>query len=69
MEWWGKQSNNPDEAFGDLERVLSDDLTKQLNKWCVGLDYIWCKVPTFDFVILQDLYKNIESPTFGTIGK
>ena len=63
MEWWGKQPKEiQDEAFGDHERVLSDNLTKQLNKWCVGLDYIWCQGPTFDFVILQDLYKNIGKP-------
>ena len=56
MEWWGKQPKQiQDEAFGDHERVLSNDLTTQLNKWCVGLDYIWCQGPTFDFVILQDL--------------
>ena len=64
MEWWSKQSKEiQNEAFGDHERVQSDNLTKQLNKWCVGLDYIWCQGPTFDFVILQDLYKNIGKPT------
>ena len=47
-----------DEAFGDHERVLSDSPTKQLNKWCVGLDYIWCSMSQlFDFVILQDHIK------------
>ena len=63
MKWWSKQPQEiQDEAFGDHERVGSDELTKQLNKWCVGLDYIWCQGPTFDFVILQDLYKNLGKP-------
>jgi hypothetical protein len=63
LAWWSKQSQQiQDEAFGDHDRVTTDDLTKQLNKWCVGLDYIWCQGPTFDFVILQDLYKNIGKP-------
>ena len=68
LAWWGN-SRTQDEAFGEEhERVTMDSLTKQLNKWCVGLDYIWCSKSTFDFVILQDLYKNLGLP-FGTIGK
>tara|TARA_A100001035_G_scaffold266334_1_gene249271 strand:- start:3545 stop:4093 length:549 start_codon:yes stop_codon:yes gene_type:complete len=65
LAWWSKQPQEiQDEAFGEEhERVSMDSLTKQLNKWCVGLDYIWCQGPTFDFVILQDLYKNIGKPT------
>jgi hypothetical protein len=63
LAWWGKQSKEiQDEAFGDHERVTCDSLAKQLNKWCVGLDYIWCQGPTFDFTILQNFYKNIEKP-------
>ena len=37
-------------------------MLRQLNKWCVGLDYIWCQGPTFDFVILQSLYKAAQKP-------
>jgi len=63
LAWWSKQPQEiQDEAFGDHDRVASEDLAKQLNKWCVGLDYIWCQGPTFDFVILQDFYKKIEQP-------
>ena len=64
LEWWGKQSKEiQEEAFGeDTKRVNCNELTKQLNKWCVGLDYIWCQGPTFDFVILQDFYKNVGKP-------
>ena len=64
LEWWGKQKRElRDEAFGDHERVNMDTLTKQLNKWCVGLDYLWCQGPLFDYAILQNLYKNIGKPT------
>ena len=47
LAWWGKQPQEiQDEAFGEEhERVSMDSLTKQLNKWCVGLDYIWCQGP------------------------
>ncbi len=64
IAWWGRQSQEiQDEAFGDQhERVTIDEMTRQLNRWCVGLDYLWCQGPTFDFTILQDLYKNIQKP-------
>ena len=63
LAWWSRQPKDiQEEAFGDHNRVAMDKLSKQLNKWCNGLDYIWCQGPTFDFVILQDLYKNIGKP-------
>lgn len=63
LAWWSRQPQEiQDEAFGDHERASCADLAKQLNKWCVGLDYIWCQGPTFDFVILQDFYKKIGQP-------
>ena len=64
IEWWGKQKPEiRDEAFGDHKRESMESLTKQLNKWCVGLDYLWCQGPLFDYAILQNLYKNIGKPT------
>lgn len=63
LAWWTKQKKEiQEEAFGDFNRVSADQLTKALNKWCVGLDYIWCQGPTFDFVILQDFYKMAGKP-------
>jgi hypothetical protein len=54
LAWWSKQKQEiQDEAFGDHERVNMDSLTKQLNKWCVGVDYLWCQGPIFDYAILQ----------------
>lgn len=64
LAWWATQPQEiQDEAFGDHDdRVTVQEMLRQLNKWCVGLDYIWCQGPTFDFVILQDLYKCAEKP-------
>ena len=39
-----------------------DSLTKQLNKWCVGVDFLWCQGPLFDYAILQNLYKTVGKP-------
>ena len=64
MEWWTKQPQNiQDEAFGEhKDRVNMDQLTKALNKFCVGVDQLWCQGPLFDYAILQNLYKNIKKP-------
>jgi len=63
LAWWGKQKPKiRDEALSDDDRVTLNEVTKQINKFCVGLDYIWCQGPTFDFTILQNLYKTIGKP-------
>jgi len=64
LAWWGRQEQNiQDEAFGDHEnRVNMDTLTKAINKWCVGLDQLWCQGPLFDYAILQNLYKQVGKP-------
>lgn len=63
LAWWSKQPEAiREEAFGDHDRVTVQEMLRQLNKWAVGLDYIWCQGPTFDFVILQHLYKSAEKP-------
>jgi len=64
LAWWSKQPEEIQaEAFGEhADRTLVQEMLRALNKWCVGLDYIWCQGPTFDFVILQHLYKQAEKP-------
>ena len=63
LEWWGRQEPHiREEALGDHDRVSVDELTKTLNKWCVGLDELWCQGPLFDYAILQNLYKQLGKP-------
>lgn len=63
IAWWQKQDQSViDEAFGDHDRVDLDSLTTQLNKWCVGLDVVWAQGPSFDIVMLENLYKNVGKP-------
>ena len=31
-----------DEALSDDNRTTVENVTKAINKFCVGLDYIWC---------------------------
>ena len=64
VEWWGKQAEEVrEEALGDANRTSVTELLKQLNKFVVGVDNIWCQGPVFDIVILENLYRQVERPT------
>ena len=64
MAWWSRQPQAiQDDAFGEHhQRYSVADTIKNLNRWCVGLDSIWCQGPTFDFVILEDFYRMAGEP-------
>ena len=64
MEWWAKQPKNiQDIAFAEEGRVKLNEFTKSLNKWLVGCDQIWCQGPQFDMVIIENLYKMLNTHT------
>lgn len=64
LEWWSRQDPKVrDEALTDEGRSTLEDMTNQLNKFLVGVDYIWAQGPAFDIVMLEDLYKDIKKPT------
>ena len=63
LDWWAKQNETiREEALGDADRVSLIDTVKQLNKWCVGVDELWCQGPLFDYAILQNLYAQLGQP-------
>ena len=58
IAWWGKQSKEvQQDAFSEDGRTPVIDVLKALNKWCVGVESIWCQGPAFDIVILEHMYK------------
>ena len=58
LAWWNKQDPKiKDEALSDNDRINLNEVTRKINKFCVGLDSIWCQGPTFDFTILENLYR------------
>lgn len=62
LEWWGQQDAAiRDEAFTEEGRVSVVDFYKELNRWLVGVDKIWCQGPQFDMVMLESTAKQ-----FGT---
>lgn len=63
LEWWGTQPKEiQEEALGEQDRIGLEDLTKKLNKWCVGVDVFWCQGPLFDYAILENLYMQLGKP-------
>jgi len=61
LEWWGKQAEDVrEEALGDDNRTPVLEVLQALNKWCVGVDTIWCQGPAFDIVILEDMFRSYD---------
>jgi hypothetical protein len=61
LEWWGKQAEHiREEAFSEFGRVDLDMFFKDLNRYLVGVDKIWCQGPQFDMVILEDLFRQFN---------
>ena len=63
LEWWMTQPEDVrEEALGEDNRVSLDAMTRELNKFCVGVTNIWCQGPAFDIVILENLYRQLNKP-------
>jgi len=61
LEWWGKQDEEVrEEALGDGNRTPVIEVLQALNKWCVGIDAVWCQGPAFDICILENLYRQYD---------
>ena len=57
LEWWAKQPDHiQEDAFSDEGRIPVVDFMKELNRYCVGMQKIWCQGPQFDMLILENLY-------------
>ena len=65
MLWWMSQAEDVrEEALGEgPDRIKLEDMYRQLNKFLVGVDNIWCQGPAFDIVILENIYRQMGWPT------
>ena len=65
LAWWGTQAEDVrEEALGEgPDRIKLEDMYRQLNKFLVGVDNIWCQGPAFDIVILENIYRQMGWPT------
>lgn len=61
LEWWSRQPNEiVTEALSDDNRHPVTKILKELNKYLVGVDRIWCQGPVFDIAILENLYRQLD---------
>ena len=64
LAWWLRQAEDVrEEALGPDNRVSVESMYKQLNRFLVGVDNIWCQGPVFDIAILENLYRQYGWPT------
>ena len=65
LQWWMEQAEDVrEEALGDgNDRIKLEEMYRQLNKFLVGADSIWCQGPAFDIVILENIYRQMGWPT------
>ena len=60
LEWWARQPDEiVTEALSDDDRHSVTKILKELNKYLVGVDKIWCQGPVFDIAILENLYRQL----------
>lgn len=61
LEWWAKQDAHVrDVTFTDDDRMSVLQFMKELNKYLVGVDKIWCHGPQFDMVIIENMFDQFE---------
>ena len=65
MRWWLDQAEDVrEEALGDgTDRIKLEQMYRELNRFLVGVDSIWCQGPAFDIVILENIYRQMGWPT------
>ena len=64
LNWWAKQADDVrEEALGEEGRVSLETMYRDLNRFCVGVENIWCQGPAFDIVILENIYRQQGWPT------
>ena len=64
LAWWSNQAEDVrEEALGEEGRVSLESMYRDLNRFCVGVENIWCQGPAFDIVILENIYRQCGWPT------
>jgi exodeoxyribonuclease VIII len=63
IEWWGQQPASIIEAAFDPDgRTPVISFLEDFKRWCVGVDSFWAQGPTFDMIILENLYRQYNRP-------
>lgn len=63
LDWWAKQDAKiMEEAFSPDNRISLIDAMDQFHKFAWGCDAFWSHGATFDLVILEDIYRQLNKP-------
>jgi hypothetical protein len=63
IEWWSKQDPAiMEEAFSSDNRVPLVDAINQFHKFAWGCSAFWSHGATFDLVILENIYRQLNKP-------
>lgn len=63
LEWWSKQDNAAlQEAFSPDDRVPLVDAIDRFHKFAWGCNQFWSHGATFDLVIIEDIYRQLNKP-------
>ena len=63
IEWWGKQDPEiMEEAFSSDNRIPLTEAVERFHKFSWGCDKFWSHGATFDLVIIEDLYRQLNKP-------
>jgi exodeoxyribonuclease VIII len=63
LDWWAKQDPTiMEEAFSPDNRISLVDAMDQFHKFAWGCDAFWSHGATFDLVILENIYRQLNKP-------
>lgn len=63
IEWWGKQDLKiMEEAFSQEDRIPLEEAMNRFHKFAWGCDCFWSHGATFDLMIIQDIYTQLQRP-------
>ena len=63
IEWWGRQDPAiMEEAFSPDNRIPLVDAMDQFHKFAWGCDQFWSHGATFDLVMLENIYRQLNKP-------
>lgn len=63
LDWWGKQDPVVmEEAFSPDNRIPLEDAMEQFRKFAWGCDAFWSHGATFDLVILENVFRQLDKP-------
>jgi hypothetical protein len=63
LEWWGKQDPAiMEEAFSEKDRIPLVEAMDKFHKFAWGCSHFWSHGATFDLVMLENIYRQINKP-------